>query len=222
LTRHDEYLQFEKAIFVFINSIERIGITERIGIDLRSSLIEIIRDKIKYLNFILIRKYNNLFVNLLFDDNYINIDVHNQDEYSKFILTLVKYVAQYSINLDDIKPTSNIVYPFRLPYTNFVIEVNENFKNYLNEIFEYIKPLFTEYDSIIPEVVRDYLRKLNEVFITFSNSSEQDLNIILTAQISNNIRFILKSYNFYANYVIKVTNIKNLTFDSEKSLKESL
>jgi hypothetical protein len=125
--------------------------------------------------------------------------------------------------MDDIKPTTNIIYPFRLPYTNFVIEVNENFKKYVNEVFEYIQPLYSEHDSVIPEVVRDYLKKLNEVFITFSNSSEQDLNIILTAQISNNIRYILKSFGFYANYVIKVTNIKTgLSFDSDKSLKEAL
>ena len=69
-----------------MSSIERIGISERIGIDLRSSLVEILKDKIKYLNFILIRKYNNIFVNQLFEEKCINIEVHNQEEFSNILI----------------------------------------------------------------------------------------------------------------------------------------
>lgn len=216
LKDHNDYINLEKSIFVFISSIERIGISERVGIDIKSLLFETMRDKIKFLNFILIRKYNNLFVNLLYDEKCVNIEVHNQDEF-------LKYATQYMITLDDnSKPISGFIYPFKLPYTIFVIEVNENFKNYVDEIFEFVRPIFTEYDSIMPEVVKDFLKKINEVFITFSNNQEQDLNIILAAQICNNIRFILKSHNFYSNYVMNVCNIKNyISFDSERSLKES-
>ncbi len=135
----------------------------------------------------------------------------------------MKYATQYSITLDDnSKPISGLIYPIRLPYTNFVIEVNENFKKYVNEIFEFIQPIYNEFDNILPEVVRDFLKKLNEVFITFTYNSEQELNIIMTAQICNNIRYILKSYTFYCNYVMKIGNIKNpIVFDSERSLKEA-
>ncbi len=135
----------------------------------------------------------------------------------------MKYATQYSITLDDnSKPISSIIYPIKLPYTNFVIEVNENFKKYVNEIFQFIQPIYSEFDSIMPEVVRDFLKKLNEVFITFTYNSEQELNIIMTAHICNNIRFILKSYTFFSNYVMKVANIKNnIVFDSERSLKEA-
>jgi len=63
---------------------ERIGISERIGIDLRASLIEQMRDKIRYLNFILTKNYNNLFVQMLFDEKCIAIEVNNQDEFCNY------------------------------------------------------------------------------------------------------------------------------------------
>jgi hypothetical protein len=215
LKTHPEYIILEKSIFIFLKSIERIGISERIGIDIKSTLVETMKEKIKYLNFIMIKKYNNYFVNLLFEEKCLCLDVHNQDEF-------VKYASQYQITLDDnSKSVSGFIYPLKLPYTHFVIEVNESFKKYIDEIFEYIKPLYQEYDNIIPDVVRDFLKKINEVFITFQNSQEQELNIILAAQICNNIRYIMKSYNFYASHVTKVCNIKNIIqFDSERSLKE--
>ena len=134
----------------------------------------------------------------------------------------MKYVNQYSISLDDnSKPATIMIYPYFLPYTMFVVDVNEHFKKYFDEIFEYIKPIFTEYDLIIQTVTRDFLKKLNESFLLFSNSIDQDLSVILLAQICNNIRFILKSYNFYESYIVKKANLKSkITFESEKSLKE--
>ena len=101
-------------------------------------------------------------------------------------------------------------------------DVNENFKRYVEEIFEFIRPLYNDYDGIIPEMVRDFLKKLNEVFIFFANSQEQDINVISLAQISNNIKFILQSHVFYVEYVKKTCNIKTyVTLYSERPLKEA-
>jgi len=103
----------------------------------------------------------------------------------------------------------------------FVVDVNEHFKKYFDEIYEYIKPIYTENDLIIQSITRDFLKKLNESFLLFSNSIDQDLSVILLAQICNNIRFILKSYVFYESYVMKKANLKTkINFESEKSLKE--
>ena len=60
---------------------ERIGISERIGIDIRTSLLEQMREKIRFLNFILTKKYNNIFVQMLFDEKCIAIDVNSQEEF---------------------------------------------------------------------------------------------------------------------------------------------
>ena len=216
LRTQPEYIELEKSILVFLKSIERIGVSEKIGVDIKSLIQEMMKEKIKYLNFILIQKYHNLFVNLLFEEKCLNIEVRNEDEY-------LKYVTKYSIILDDnSKPISLFIYPFKLPYTNYVIEVNENFNTYLEEIFEYINPLFPEKENIMTEVVGDFLKKLNEVFITFANIQEMALNIILAAQICNNLRYILKSYNYYSNQVVKICNTKsNILFNCEKSLTET-
>ena len=174
------------------------------------------KEKVKLLNFLLIRRYNNYFVNRLFDEKCMNIEVRNQDEY-------IKFCAQYSISLDDnSKPVSGFIYPFKLPYTQFVLDVNEAFKKYVDEIFCYVEPLYSEYEAIMHDVVRDFIKKINEVFHTFSNFQEHDLNIILAAQICNNIRFIYKSHNFYSEYVMRKCNIKNsFSFDTERAFNES-
>lgn len=134
----------------------------------------------------------------------------------------MKYVNQYSITLDEnSKESHQGNYPYYLPYTDFVVNVNEHFKKYFDEIFEYIKPIFSDYDMIVQSVTRDFLKKLNESFLLFTNSIDQDLSVILLAQICNNIRFILKSYGLYESYITKKANIKSkINFDSEKSLKE--
>lgn len=216
LTITEDFNSFQSSIFIFLQCIERIGVNERIGLDIKSSLVEMMKEKIKLLNFLLIRRYNNYFVNRLFEEKCVNIEVRNQDEF-------IKYCAQYSISLDDnSKPISGFIYPFKLPYTHFVIEVNESFKKYVDEIFKFVEPLFSEYENIMHETVRDFIKKINEVFHTFSNFQEHDLNIILAAQICNNIRFIYKSHNFYSQYILRKCNIKNiLSFDTERSFKES-
>ena len=56
----------------------------------------------------------------------------------------------------------------------------------------------------------------------FSNTQEQDINIISLAQICNNIKYVYKSHNFYVEYVKKKCNIKTeVAFYNEKSLKEA-
>ena len=98
----------------------------------------------------------------------------------KIKLKKVKYASQYYLNLDDNSNSiSGFIYPFRLPYTYFVIEINENYKKYVDEIFLFVKPIYTEYETIMSEVVRDFLKKLNEVFITFINNSGDEITIIL-------------------------------------------
>ena len=96
-------------------------------------------------------------------------------------------------------------------------------------MFIFIKPIYTEYETILSEVVRDFLKKLNEVFITFINNSADEITIILVkllliqcAQICNNIRYVFKSYNFFSDYVKKAASLKiNINFDSVRSLKEA-
>ena len=113
---------------------------------------------------------------------FLNIEIKSEDEF-------IKYASQYAITLDDnSKPISGLIYPYKLPYTDFVIKVNENFKKYVDEIYHYIEPLYNDYENIMHDVVRDFIKKINEVFHTFSNFQEHDLNIILAAQICNNIR----------------------------------
>ena len=71
-------------------------------------------------------------------------------------------------------------------------------------------------------MVKSFLKKLNEVFIFFSNTQEQDINIISLAQICNNIKYVFSSHTFYVEYVKKKCNIKTqVTFYTEKSLKEA-
>ena len=217
-----EYITLERSIFIFVSAIERIGISDKIGVDIRSLIIEMIKEKVISLNITLIAKYNMMFSRMILDDlNSTALIANNADDF-------MKYATQYSITLDDNtnisqkKEMSTMIYPYKLPYTQFVIDVNENFKRYVEEIFEFIRPLYNDYDGIIPEMVRDFLKKLNEVFIFFANSQEQDINVISLAQISNNIKFILQSHVFYVEYVKKTCNIKTyVTLYSERPLKEA-
>lgn len=217
-----EYITLERSIFIFVSAIERIGISDKIGVDIRSLIIEMIKEKVISLNITLIAKYNMMFSRMILDDlNSTALIANNADDF-------MKYATQYSITLDDNtnisqkKEMSAMIYPYKLPYTQFVIDVNENFKRYVEEIFEFIRPLYNDYDGIIPEMVRDFLKKLNEVFIFFANSQEQDINVISLAQISNNIKFILQSHVFYVEYVKKTCNIKTyVTLYSERPLKEA-
>jgi hypothetical protein len=80
---------------------------------------------------------------------------------------------------DNSNSITGFIYPFRLPYTYFVVEINENYKKYIDEIFLFIQPIYNEYETILSEVVRDFLKKLNEVFITFINNSGDEITIIL-------------------------------------------
>ena len=212
-----EYITLQRNIFIFLNSLERIGISEKIGIDIRSIMVEMIKEKVISLNMALISKYNTLFSRMILDDlNSQCLTAKNPDDF-------MKYVTQYSINLDDNKiKSNNLKYPYKLPYTKYVIDVNENFKHYVDEIYEFVKPLYNDFESIIPEMVKSFLKKLNEVFIFFSNTQEQDINIISLGQICNNIKYVYKSHNFYVEYVKKKCNIKSqVIFYSEKSLKEA-
>ena len=212
-----EYITLQRNIFIFLNSLERIGLSEKIGIDIRSILVEMIKEKVMSLNMALISKYNTLFSRMILDDlNSQCLIAKNPDEF-------IKYVTQYSINLDETKIKAvNLKYPYKLPFTKYVIDVNENFKHYVDEIYEFVKPLYNDFESIIPEMVKSFLKKLNEVFIFFSNTQEQDINIISLAQICNNIKYVYKSHNFYVEYVKKKCNIKTqVDFYNEKSLKEA-
>ena len=212
-----EYITLQRNIFIFLNALERIGISDKIGIDIRSIMVEMIKEKVISLNMALISKYNTLFSRMILDDlNSQCLIAQNPDEF-------IKYVTQYSIILDDNKTKAlNLKYPFKLPYTKYVIDVNENFKHYVDEIYEFVKPLYNDFESIIPEMVKSFLKKLNEVFIFFSNTQEQDINIISLAQICNNIKYVYKSHSFYVEYVKKKCNIKvQVEFYSEKSLKEA-
>ena len=212
-----EYITLQRNIFIFLNSLERIGLSEKIGIDIRSILVEMIKEKVMSLNMALISKYNTLFSRMILDDlNSQCLVAKNPDEF-------IKYVTQYSIVLDNNKIKAiNLKYPYKLPFTKYVIDVNENFKHYVDEIYEFVKPLYNDFESIIPEMVKSFLKKLNEVFIFFSNTQEQDINIISLAQICNNIKYVYKSHNFYVEYVKKKCNIKTqVAFYTEKSLKEA-
>ena len=212
-----EYITLQRNIFIFLNSLERIGISEKIGIDIRSIMVEMIKEKVISLNMALISKYNTLFSRMILDDlNSQCLIAKNPDEF-------IKYVTQYSIVLDGNQTKAiNLKYPFKLPYTKYVIDVNENFKHYVDEIYEFVKPLYNDFESIIPEMVKSFLKKLNEVFIFFSNTQEQDINIISLAQICNNIKYVYKSHIFYVEYVKKKCNIKTeVAYYTEKSLKEA-
>ena len=212
-----EYITLQRNIFFFLNALERIGISEKIGIDIRSIMVEMIKEKVMSLNMALISKYNNLFSRMIIDDLSSQCLVaQNPDEF-------MKYVTQYSIVLEETKlRANNLKYPFKLPYTKYVIDVNENFKHYVDEIYEFVRPLYNDFESIIPEMVKSFLKKLNEVFIFFSNTQEQDINIISLAQICNNIKYVFSSHSFYVEYVRKKCNIKTqVAFYTEKSLKEA-
>ena len=75
----------------------------------------------------------------------------------------------------------------------FVVQINDIFKNYL-EIYTYISSLFTdiEYETNIPNIIRNFFDKLNEVFYTFTSLQEYEMNIIMAANISNNIKYLRK------------------------------
>ena len=108
-------------------------------------------------------------------------------------------------------------------FSLFKLNINLPFSDLLLSCIDIVDILifYNEYEYIIPEVVKDYIKSLNQVFITFSNNQMNNLNIILAAQICNNIRYILKSHYFYSNFVMKFCNIKNfVNFDSERSLKD--
>lgn len=67
---------------------ERIGISERIGIDIKTSLLELMREKIRILNFILTKKYNKIFETFLFQEKCIGIEVNSQDDFGTFYVSL--------------------------------------------------------------------------------------------------------------------------------------
>jgi hypothetical protein len=41
------------------------------------------RDKVGFLNHVLISKYNNIFTNMLFDEKCQNIEIRNMDDFGK-------------------------------------------------------------------------------------------------------------------------------------------
>ena len=90
-----EYITLQRNIFIFLNSLERIGISEKIGIDIRSIMVEMIKEKVISLNIALISKYNTLFSRMILDD------LNSQCLIAKSPDEFMKYVTQYSINLDD-------------------------------------------------------------------------------------------------------------------------
>lgn len=216
LKTYIDFLNLQNSIFLFTNCLDRIGLVERVGIDIKSSLIELMKEKTDELNYLLINKYNNLFLNLLFEEKFILIEVKNYEEY-------MNYAGQYLININSCNP-HNSIYPYKLPFTNFVIEVNESFKKYVDELYNYISPLYTEYESVLRNLVKNFLKKINEVFHSFSNLQEQELNIILAAHICNNIKFISQSKNFYSSYVmtksIKKENSNCNTLQSQSIFNE--
>lgn len=65
----------------------------------------------------------------------------------------------------------------------FVIKVNEEFKLYLKEIFNFIKPLFHDYSNILSDTVRNFLKKLNEVFILYHTNYRDEMNMVLVNDI---------------------------------------
>jgi hypothetical protein len=206
LKTYEDFLNLQHSIFLFTNCLDRIGLVERVGIDIKSSLIELMKEKTEELNYLLINKYNNLFLNLLFEEKFILIEVKNYEEY-------MNYAGQYSININTCNP-HNSMYPYKLPFTNFVIEVNESFKKYVDELYSYILPLYTEYENVLRNLVKNFLKKINEVFHSFSNLQEQELNIILAAHICNNIKFISQSKSFYSSYVMTKSNKKESNFSN--------
>ena len=96
-----------------------------------------IKEKLISLNMALISKYNTLFSRMILDDlNFHCLVAQNLDDF-------MKYVTQYSIILEETKTkATNLKYPFKLAYTKYVIDVNENVKYYVEEIYEFARPLY--------------------------------------------------------------------------------
>ena len=86
-----------KNIFIFLNSLERIGIYEKIGVDIRSIMVEMIKEKLISLNMALISKYNTLFSRMILDD------LSSQCLVAKNPDVFMKYVTQYYIILEGTK-----------------------------------------------------------------------------------------------------------------------
>jgi hypothetical protein len=209
LTFIEDFLNLQSSIFTFIDCLDCIGVSDRTSIDPKANLLLLMKEKAEDLNFMLIKKYDNLFLNLLCEEKYINLECHNEEDYNK-------YCKQYFITLEE--ETMN--YPLKLPFTVFVIQVNENFKSYFNEIYNYISPLYSEmeFETFVPNILKTFLDKINEVFHTFSNFQDQEMNIILAAHICNNIQYLSKSKKFFINFV---TNKCHINSDSlNKVLKD--
>ena len=201
-TNLNDFMNLSRSIYIFLDTIDRLGINEKIGIDIRSVIIENVKEKVDTLNTLLRNKYMMIIKDLILED-------HNESK--KIIINnkedLEKYVLQYNFNLSEYNININ-QFPIQLPYSTFIIDLNENYKKYINELFKFIKPLYNNYDSVIPNNVSIFLQQLSVPFFEFLSDLNQQINAISLARIYYNVTYIIKSKDFYIDYVTKTCNIR--------------
>ena len=201
----NDFINLSKSIYIFLDTIDRLGINEKIGIDIRSLLIEKVKEKVETLNTLLRNKYMMIIKDLILEDhnnNNTKLIVNNKEE-------LEKYALQYNFDLTQNNIDIN-KFPIHLPYSKFVIDLNENYKKYINELFRFVKPLYKDYDSVIPNNVSIFLQQLNTPFFEFLSDLNQQINAISLSRIYNNVTYIIKSGEFYTEYVKKICNIRTI------------
>ena len=183
-TNLNDFMNLSRSIYIFLDTIDRLGINEKIGIDIRSVIIENVKEKVDTLNTLLRNKYMMIIKDLILED-------HNESK--KIIINnkedLEKYVLQYNFNLSDNNININ-QFPIQLPYSTFIIDLNENYKTYINELFKFIKPLYNNYDSVIPNNVSIFLQQLSVPFFEFLSDLNQQINAISLARIYYNVTYI--------------------------------
>lgn len=162
---------------------------------------------------ILIQSHQDAFTNLLYSQNGSRLVAINQDD-------LLKYCVQYGISAFEGETVQK--FPIELPYTQFVVDVNENYKLFIDELYNFVKTLYQDCSIEMEQAASDFLNKINACFISFANFTEVEINLIVCAIISSNIKYCFKSVSFYEDYINKKVNPKNqIKISCERNFKEA-
>lgn len=224
---YEDFYELKSSTILFLKSVEFIGITENSKFDLKSQIeyfYETLRNKINNINFSLLSNYQNSIMSTLYNEKLNFIIINSSSDISKII-------DEFHIEYDDLKENNllknlfkevssleKITSPIRIPITNLVYEYKNAYIEYIKKMYSYIKNLYSEPYYKLEVLVIEFVKKMNDQFISFSNFSEGELHMILCASISQNLKFINAISKMFNKELNKLVNVKSISNNSYLNL----
>ena len=230
ITQFEEFLELEGAVITFIKSLSYIGLSEKIETkSLIDKIYEILRNKISIVNFLLIKKYQDIMTSNLYSEKYTFVSItqrsdltkfvedfgiENIDDYDDFVQNMFNKVLSKINELDSGQQ-------LKFPVTDIVYKYKDIYNDYIKKIYLYIKPIFNDSSITIEKLAQEFLKKLNESFISFSNFSEGEIQIVSCACISNNLRFLYFTSDNFSKALSKINPKFQFKIQIKNSFQEA-